>query len=589
MQRILLLITTFLLCTEYAVSETWLKATSMQDITDGQKVIFVCEEHKKELNGFVNYYGTASTYTDTPSGSYPFIIEMKEEQIYFKSSTENKYLDWQGSSTNLALVASSNKKPWSVSFNEGTVSILSTANKRYLRYCYTASNSKGFKLYTSSAEEAAVSIYVLRTGKTDRKLQFETTECTADLSNDFVAPTVGGITTDATWSSSNTSVATVNEETGEITLQGVGTTTITVTAPETDEYYYATASYELIVTDAANTHSLTMNFTNPEAIAAWNITLPSKGNNSTLPTNIFSEEIKMTSTHGTTSTSIYNDANGNYSLRVYKSGSIKLSVPDAYEITNIEINGSSLNNGSCSPNSYVQSNRITWSGNTQAFTYNSEDGTCTITSINITYSPYSVRPETKTITISSAGLSTFSSAHAWTLPLGLTAATATVEGDILKLHERYTANAVIPAATGVVLIGESGDYILTQPEEDEGLKDESNILKPLLTNTTITAEDNHKLYILANDPVHGLGFYYQGATNDGTHISKIGERAYLQLAESKNINSLKIELPSTTSISIIPVSKHSESIYTLQGIKTGTTHLPTGIYIVNGKKQLITK
>lgn len=589
MKRILFLITTILFCTQYAISETWLKATCMQDIYDGQKVIFVCEEHQKELNGFVNYYGTASTYTDTPSGSYPFIIEMKEEQIYFKSSAENKYMDWQGSSTNLALVSSTQKKPWIVSFNDGIVSILSTANNRYLRYCYTASKSKGFKLYTSTAEEAAVAIYVLKAGKTDRKLQFETTEYTADLSNEFIAPIVQGIATDAVWSSSNTSVATVNEETGKISLQGVGTTTISITAPETDEYYYATASYKLIVTDAANTHSLTMNFTNPEAITAWNITLPSKGNNSTLPTNIYSEEIKLTSTHGTTSTSIYNNSYGNYSLRIFKSGSIRLSVPDAYEITEIEINGSSLDNGSCSLNAKILSNKITWSGKTQAFTYESEDGTCTITSINITYSPCSARPETKTITISSAGLSTFSSAHAWTLPLGLTAATATVEDDILKLHERYAANDVIPAATGVVLIGESGDYILTQPEEDEGLKDANNMLKPILTNKTITAEDNHKLYILANDPIYGLGFYYQGATNDGTTISKIGERAYLQLAESKNINSLKIELPSTTSISIIPVSKHSESIYTLQGIKTGTTHLPTGIYIVNGKKQLITK
>ena len=50
-----------------------------------------------------------------------------------------------------------------------------------------------------------------------------------------------------TYSSSDESVAAVNETTGEVTITGAGTAVITATASETDEYAEATASYNLTV------------------------------------------------------------------------------------------------------------------------------------------------------------------------------------------------------------------------------------------------------------------------------------------------------------------------------------------------------
>lgn len=50
-----------------------------------------------------------------------------------------------------------------------------------------------------------------------------------------------------TYSSSDESVATVNETTGAVTITGAGTAVITATASETDDYKEATASYNLIV------------------------------------------------------------------------------------------------------------------------------------------------------------------------------------------------------------------------------------------------------------------------------------------------------------------------------------------------------
>ena len=85
--------------------------------------------------------------------------------------------------------------------------------------------------------------------KTDQTLIFSSSSCTVDLSvEDFEEPTLTGAMTTVEYSSSNTSVATVDAESGEVTLKGVGETTIKATATENDEYLAGSASYVLTVT-----------------------------------------------------------------------------------------------------------------------------------------------------------------------------------------------------------------------------------------------------------------------------------------------------------------------------------------------------
>lgn len=65
----------------------------------------------------------------------------------------------------------------------------------------------------------------------------------------FSTPKLNGLPEGVTpaYTSSNEEVATVDAATGEVTIVGVGTTTITVTSPETGIYEGATTSYELTV------------------------------------------------------------------------------------------------------------------------------------------------------------------------------------------------------------------------------------------------------------------------------------------------------------------------------------------------------
>lgn len=85
---------------------------------------------------------------------------------------------------------------------------------------------------------------------TPRNLTFSVATATATVGQAFDAPTLSGVTTGVTYSSSNTAVATVDASTGAVTPVGEGTTTITATAPETAEYEAGTASYTLTVNAA---------------------------------------------------------------------------------------------------------------------------------------------------------------------------------------------------------------------------------------------------------------------------------------------------------------------------------------------------
>jgi len=80
-------------------------------------------------------------------------------------------------------------------------------------------------------------------------LAFSQTEVTVSQAETLVEPTLNAIpgSLPITYSSSDTRVATVNAKTGEITLRGAGTATITATSAETNHYSSATASYTLIV------------------------------------------------------------------------------------------------------------------------------------------------------------------------------------------------------------------------------------------------------------------------------------------------------------------------------------------------------
>lgn len=84
--------------------------------------------------------------------------------------------------------------------------------------------------------------------KKDAGLAFSAATAEAVVGEPFTAPTLTKATPAAvSYSSSKEAVATVDAD-GKVTVIGAGTTTITATTPENDEYYAGSASYTLTVT-----------------------------------------------------------------------------------------------------------------------------------------------------------------------------------------------------------------------------------------------------------------------------------------------------------------------------------------------------
>lgn len=108
---------------------------------------------------------------------------------------------------------------------------------------FTATLSEG-KVFVNS-----LSVTYITMGQELQTLSFNPTEKSANLGEDFTEPILSGAMTTVTYSSSNTAVAEVDVNTGEVTLKGAGETKITATAEKTDEYFKATASYTLTVID----------------------------------------------------------------------------------------------------------------------------------------------------------------------------------------------------------------------------------------------------------------------------------------------------------------------------------------------------
>ena len=156
------------------------------------------------------------------------------------------------------------------------------------------------------------------------------------------------------------------------------------------------------------------------------------------------------------------------------------------------------------------------------------------------------------------------------------------------------AGSVIPKQTGFVLKGTAGSTV-TYRANLTGVT-EVDVTGNLLVGTAVEKEFNgagYKYYLFGKGAV-GQGFYYQTG-RDGNSIKLPAHRAGLKLSASGPDFAPAKELifnfddATTTGINTVqPVAeKKNDVIYDLQGRRV--TNPSRGIYIVNGKKVVISK
>lgn len=185
---------------------------------------------------------------------------------------------------------------------------------------------------------------------------------------------------------------------------------------------------------------------------------------------------------------------------------------------------------------------------------------------------------TTDITLSSAGMGTFSSTTAYELPEGLTAYTATCDGSKVTLTK--IEDGIVAANQGVVLSGEkNGKYTLTPSTKESTTNWNANELKNTASKEYTTAAGDQSTYVLiANNNGNG-----QFARLNGGQTIPVG-KAYLTV-DANAAKTLSLSFGETNGINAVENNaEQNGAYYTLSGQQT--VKPVKGLYIHNGKKYI---
>lgn len=415
-------------------------------------------------------------------------------------------------------------------------------------------------------------------------LSFPETSYTIEMGDAFKAPKLEGLPEDVTpeYTSSNTEVATVDAATGEVKVVGVGTTTITVTSPNTDIYKEATASYELTV-KLATSKEVTIDFSTFGYTDRQNVT------------EVSQDGITMTIAKGSGMTDPQ-WIEKSKTLRFYDKNTLKIASKNRIKKVHFffyttDNSQESETNPTYDAGDFQFLDAGKTEGELDLSACNTKEVTLTFSG-KVFYTKMIVTTELPasvgTINIATPeGFGTFYTDKNYVLPQGLTAFGYTsIDGNnTLTKSVEYVAGDIVPANTAVVVKGAKGSYNYYNTEEAATKTIEKNLLKGVTTNTKIEAASGVKRYILTRADDGILAFY---RTNTGT-INVKANRAYLEVPTAMAVASFSLE-GTATGINNVVTTAAKQGIYTISGVRlnaTTTKELPAGIYIVDGKKVIV--
>ena len=410
-------------------------------------------------------------------------------------------------------------------------------------------------------------------------LSFPETSYTIEMGDAF-APKLEGLPEGVTpvYTSSNEEVATVVAATGEIKIVGVGTTTITVTSPETGIYEMATASYELTVKPAVS-KVVTIDFSKLPFISDTSVDELTDWKN---------EGITMTfnGNGGSNSPKWYKS---NKTVRLYQYNTFKILSDNRIKKIEFQYGGTAAkaDNPKYSCGSYDNIKKTL-----DLSAVNTKEVTLTFTSA-VHYKKIIITTDVSVGTISIAtpeGFGTYYNSNSYILPEGLTAfgyTTANTDGTLVKTEE-FTGGDVVPANAALVVKGNTGEYECYATDQAATKTLEGNLLKGVAKAMTVEKTEGIKRYVLT--AVNGmLGFYQTKSGN----IKMPANRAYLELtkAQAQAVSFFQLD-GETTGIenATATTKKAPKAIYTLSGVRlkaTTTQGLPAGAYVVNGKVVIV--
>lgn len=207
------------------------------------------------------------------------------------------------------------------------------------------------------------------------------------------------------------------------------------------------------------------------------------------------------------------------------------------------------------------------------------------------YRRYNKTGEGSVAIATTEGYGTLYSDKAVVMPEGLTATTVKAAADgQLTMDWEYAAGNTVPAGTGLLVKGENGttyDFITT----DNALTlATANLLSGSEAAAETTGAAGSKFYKLTYSEVAGeqvLGFFWGAA--EGAAFTNDAGKAYLVIPAGSEANGFRLDGSAITGINNVELDSAADKIYTISGVAVSAKkgNLPAGLYIVNGKKQIV--
>lgn len=464
----------------------------------------------------------------------------------------SNYLKTNGS--NLSFVSSGDATIWKFSFQDnGTVTI--SENYNYF-LGYKNADEYNYKTYaegTINAYPYSIIVYKLipeEDGKTSSNLRFSSKFLKFVKGDSYSLPVLSkseGYDGEITYSSSNISVATVNETTGSVEIIGLGRTLITATATSTASFDASEAVYTIVVMGGYGTSA-----------SPFDVRDFFSGYAKDYGTGYVKGFVAGYYTSKTTMTTDATDDTNIALASTVSGGTVANTIP-------ISINSSQQGSYGLQSNPKLLGHEVLIYGNMG--TYNGRVTVNNATSFTVTACP---------VTITSAKYATYSSTYAMDYSgTGITAYTAELSDGYVVLTP--VEDGIIPANKGIILYSEDAGTTPVPVTAESGTVSETGL--KISDGTTAVGAN---IYVLGkkNDKV---GFYRWTSAS-----SLSSGRVYLDSASSAHeYLSFVLNDGMTTGIDAVQGEglKANSEYYNLNGQRVAQ---PTkGLYIVNGRKVII--
>ena len=532
-------------------------------------------------------------------------------------ASDGKYLKASGSKNELYAVEENEAGIWTI-----TGDFQLQSGDYYIQYNSGSSNSAPrFSCYKNTQKQAVLYIK-------DGYEPISTLQASAEISSTEL--TVGGSTATittapadlvVTYSSSDENVATVSE--GVVTAVAAGTATITVSWDEQtigeDTYASGIQTFTINVTSNQPTTSKTyQKVTSTTDLTTGNYLIVYEegsvafdGSLGTLDVASNTQEVTILNNEITTDKDIFftidmdaksiKSASGYYIGVTSYSNGLKSRTNEPYTHTDISINNDGDAVISFTFDSGNMSLRYNKASDQNRFRY-FRTGQQPIQ----LYKEVTEEPESVTITISAdatdgkdcfATLSALGEGY-FTVPADLEVSTLIVnESGKFEYPKNFAKGDAIPGDGAYLLRGAAGEYTFT-PTSTPAEPVELGLNMLMSTgegNITVSAPEGeqesdyyfYKLALNSKRTPGSVGFYW-GVAGGGTFLYGKAKQCYLAVPQTYvKLGTSAILFDETNGIENVTTENRNNETYTLTGVRISGDRLPSGIYIVNGKKQVV--